>query len=184
MWPRPLALAAIISAFLCAATIAVWVVTASSTRRIILLNKNPSLYAWHEGIGFRVITSQGARSWDIGYFRVTAMTLLVPGIWLWRRLPRGAAADESSNPEVRALKKQIAFLVYLLIGTTAVAVDSRHPSVWVIVTLIDVVLIGSLVSRYRLNTRLKRLLTGCCAACGYNLTGNVTGKCPECGRLS
>ena len=22
---------------------------------------------------------------------------------------------------------------------------------------------------------------GCCAVCGYNLTGNVSGKCPECG---
>lgn len=23
--------------------------------------------------------------------------------------------------------------------------------------------------------------TGCCIACGYNLTGNVSGRCPECG---
>lgn len=23
--------------------------------------------------------------------------------------------------------------------------------------------------------------TGCCVACGYNLTGNVSGRCPECG---
>ena len=22
---------------------------------------------------------------------------------------------------------------------------------------------------------------GCCDACGYNLTGNVSGRCPECG---
>lgn len=22
---------------------------------------------------------------------------------------------------------------------------------------------------------------GCCPACGYNLTGNVSGNCPECG---
>lgn len=23
---------------------------------------------------------------------------------------------------------------------------------------------------------------GCCPACGYNLTGNVSGVCPECGK--
>jgi hypothetical protein len=24
--------------------------------------------------------------------------------------------------------------------------------------------------------------SGCCERCGYNLTGNVSGRCPECGR--
>jgi len=26
-----------------------------------------------------------------------------------------------------------------------------------------------------------RIERGCCAACGYNLTGNTSGSCPECG---
>jgi hypothetical protein len=30
----------------------------------------------------------------------------------------------------------------------------------------------------RIARRVKR---GCCAECGYNLTGNVSGVCPECG---
>lgn len=25
-------------------------------------------------------------------------------------------------------------------------------------------------------------LRGCCPGCGYNLTGNVSGICPECGK--
>jgi hypothetical protein len=29
--------------------------------------------------------------------------------------------------------------------------------------------------------RWSQLQLGCCAHCGYNLTGNVTGVCPECG---
>lgn len=29
--------------------------------------------------------------------------------------------------------------------------------------------------------RSYRRRTGCCLHCGYNLTGNVTGRCPECG---
>lgn len=24
-------------------------------------------------------------------------------------------------------------------------------------------------------------LSGCCGRCGYDLTGNVSGRCPECG---
>lgn len=29
--------------------------------------------------------------------------------------------------------------------------------------------------------RLRRRRRGCCVACGYDLTGNVSGACPECG---
>ncbi len=29
----------------------------------------------------------------------------------------------------------------------------------------------------------RRDRAGCCAACGYDLTGNVSGRCPECGAL-
>jgi len=35
--------------------------------------------------------------------------------------------------------------------------------------------------RARTQTRLK---AGCCVACGYDLTGNVSGACPECGAIS
>ena len=35
------------------------------------------------------------------------------------------------------------------------------------------------VRRYRRHRRRKR---GLCVTCGYNLTGNVSGVCPECGR--
>ena len=33
---------------------------------------------------------------------------------------------------------------------------------------------GSICHRHRLRS-------GCCITCGYNLTGNVSGRCPECG---
>jgi hypothetical protein len=32
--------------------------------------------------------------------------------------------------------------------------------------------------------RQQRIDTGLCAECGYSLTGNVSGKCPECGALA
>jgi hypothetical protein len=31
------------------------------------------------------------------------------------------------------------------------------------------------------NRRARRTGEGCCTTCGYNLTGNVSGACPECG---
>ena len=31
--------------------------------------------------------------------------------------------------------------------------------------------------------RRRRPGEGCCQECGYNLTGNVSGRCPECGSL-
>jgi rubrerythrin len=30
----------------------------------------------------------------------------------------------------------------------------------------------------------QRPKVGCCTACGYNLTGNTSGVCPECGTPS
>jgi hypothetical protein len=33
------------------------------------------------------------------------------------------------------------------------------------------------------NRRREFVSTGYCHTCGYNLTGNVTGRCPECGQL-
>jgi rubrerythrin len=36
----------------------------------------------------------------------------------------------------------------------------------------------------RLRTELNELGHTVCIACGYNLTGNLTGICPECGHHS
>ena len=39
---------------------------------------------------------------------------------------------------------------------------------------------GALLVREAIrNRRLRKL--GCCKSCGYDLTGNVSGRCPECG---
>jgi len=56
---------------------------------------------------------------------------------------------------------------------------STHPlpSVWLIVVL-SAVLPGIWLTRL---LRSRRPHPGMCAACGYNLTGNTSGTCPECG---
>ncbi len=37
------------------------------------------------------------------------------------------------------------------------------------------------VPTYRLWRRTSRFPSGCCSSCGYDLTGNRSGVCPECG---
>jgi hypothetical protein len=41
--------------------------------------------------------------------------------------------------------------------------------------------VQSAVHRFRAATAARRALAGQCVACGYSLTGNVSGTCPECG---
>jgi hypothetical protein len=37
------------------------------------------------------------------------------------------------------------------------------------------------VARLHYRESRRKALVGCCRKCGYNLTGNVSGVCPECG---
>jgi hypothetical protein len=47
-------------------------------------------------------------------------------------------------------------------------------------TALTIFVIGPLVI-FDLIFSAKRSKQGCCASCGYNLTGNISGTCPECG---
>lgn len=38
------------------------------------------------------------------------------------------------------------------------------------------------VVSYRVARRSRRVVDGFCFECGYDLTGNTSGRCPECGR--
>jgi len=49
---------------------------------------------------------------------------------------------------------------------------------WVFSTIGIVLLWAPRIVRWIVKYRLVR---GCCVRCGYNLTGNVSGVCPECG---
>ncbi len=52
---------------------------------------------------------------------------------------------------------------------------------WTLITVFVAVPCSLLVFRiWRRRWRTKR---GCCVACGYNLAGNTTGRCPECGAV-
>ena len=49
---------------------------------------------------------------------------------------------------------------------------------WIAAALAGASAWGVLTYRRRLRPHAR---TGHCAACGYNLSGNVSGTCPECG---
>ncbi|MBN1490434.1 MAG: hypothetical protein JXA69_11010 [Phycisphaerae bacterium] len=50
-------------------------------------------------------------------------------------------------------------------------------AVLVVLALPVLIRCGRLLRRYR----QRHQKPGCCRKCGYNLTGNVSGRCPECG---
>jgi hypothetical protein len=49
---------------------------------------------------------------------------------------------------------------------------------WTVATALSIV---PLFWFWRWNIRRKRVRAGCCTRCGYDLTGNASGVCPECG---
>lgn len=49
-------------------------------------------------------------------------------------------------------------------------------------SLLAAVLITSVLILYQRYRKSSVSLDGICEKCGYNLTGNASGKCPECGR--
>ena len=56
----------------------------------------------------------------------------------------------------------------------------RSPS-WVPVTLLALPVPLCLTTWWRRRLAQQRIHAGQCAVCGYNMTGNVSGVCPECG---
>lgn len=81
--------------------------------------------------------------------------------------------------------EHIVFLFTTFPGLEAAAAQAGVPDwVWFALPWLDWALAVLLVSMmYSLVTPCKhrRHRPGSCAACGYDLTGNVSGRCPECG---
>jgi hypothetical protein len=46
-----------------------------------------------------------------------------------------------------------------------------------------VVVLALFVGAYRRDTRERRYAAGLCGHCGYDLTGNISGVCSECGTV-
>ena len=76
------------------------------------------------------------------------------------------------------------FFILFLIPALGLAlfflIDRSAPLGWFILASIFVALVS--FSALKLKSRaMLRAERGCCASCGYDLTGNISGRCPECG---
>ena len=78
-------------------------------------------------------------------------------------------------------KEMLGVGLFVGIGTAFVALDSAEPAGWLVTSGgFALATLGWLQMR-RWGARNVRLALGQCLACGYDLTGNVSGVCPECG---
>ena len=84
---------------------------------------------------------------------------------------------------VRALRlitvSAVAALTAFCVATITFRAFGR---VTLVVALILVPVGLMFVANLRQNRQHRRLTRGLCVRCGYDLTGNVSGVCPECGR--
>ena len=86
--------------------------------------------------------------------------------------------------KLSALRK-VSLVLCLLGMTYLVAVYLFHPMAIYCLhfVLLSAIAVGLLLTGpFREWRRDQRAQQGLCRDCGYDLTGNVSGKCPECGR--
>ena len=57
------------------------------------------------------------------------------------------------------------------------------PAIGLLLVLYLTVFVARSIHRRRRFRREERMRGGLCPKCGYNLTGNTTGVCPECGTM-
>ncbi len=118
---------------------------------------------------------------------------LSPGFGTWsatRRwngpIARGACVSEGSSSN-RLFIGLGAALTGFLAGLLEMLLFGGGLDVWALV--IAALLLGAAYATLRLwrteqrsMTAIRRRRSGQCATCGYDLTGNISGICPECGK--
>lgn len=93
------------------------------------------------------------------------------------------------SPRVSILLALLLLVLGLLAGKYALYfLNDSEPGYWVGFTMCTGVAItflaasGLFLNLRREGYRRQRASAGLCVACGYNLTGNTSGVCPECGQ--
>jgi hypothetical protein len=190
---RIFTIATFVSLLLCAAAVALYFWSQDRTHLMQVHIGTFAIYARADSIGWRKVDAGGVHGWDFPYGTVILLTIVLPLVWAYLRLfPRTPAkappigASPALLEELR-IDKEIRFLlppamaIYCIIGLAALGFEARNKAVWVMVAPLELLLIANLRARRLLKTRLIRLRGKLCPQCGYSLTGNVSGLCPECG---
>lgn len=186
---RLFTVASILSLLQCLGTVVLWVRGGSGSPNWELhagRNGHLLIYARWYGIGWRTIGPNGVNGWDFPYATIFILTLIIPLAWAWLRWRRRGAVGQAQTEE-QGLRQRIHFLLptliaaWIMLGIAGVAIDSGQPIIWLFAGPLELALLLNITTRRRLTRRLDRLLQGLCPACGYNLAGNTSGACPECG---
>lgn len=102
----------------------------------------------------------------------------------WDHTPRSNQSSSSSRVGWRQLGLERSTCSELNAGQSVHHVTLRSP-LWVLMLLTaayPMSCAGRRLTRRVVQRRRRRI--GCCTACGYDLTGNSNGRCPECGKAT
>ena len=101
---------------------------------------------------------------------------------LWVSSRFTARASKKRRPaENGPVEEFFAIVCGLIAGIKGFVASPTEPLfITVGVALLVLALLSDVL--WRLADARERRQLGCCPACGYDLTGNVSGRCPECGK--
>ncbi len=118
--------------------------------------------------------------WPVGVFATVVVLIRI------RQLARslGVARLGRSFFSVTCVYVALVLADYLISGSSLEPKGRRADMLWVVMwtTLSTIVCIWVLVLIGRFGRKAGSVLAGECGRCEYDLTGNESGTCPECGR--
>jgi hypothetical protein len=115
------------------------------------------------------------------------VTIMVAFAWWCGEIGSLAYREGAASPEVidRAAKIQAILLSVLHVLAFPLATEARPASWYLVVSnslLCGASMAALLAALCAIMRRFKRNIgPACCSMCNYDLTGNVSGVCPECG---
>ena len=106
-----------------------------------------------------------------------AQSELSPQVWLW---PFGSSWQLESADAVLVVVRQVPAPAGPF--PTGGAYQSYDLPYWLLLGAASVVAAVPAAAAVSTGRRVRRARLGRCRACDYDLTGNLSGVCPECGR--
>jgi len=125
---------------------------------------------------------------------VSVVALLLSLVWQVTLYRSGWAAGwgygcisvQSTNPTMGTPQDDWRFATRRsgqpLVRAWWVKIPRPRPGVWAVVVPLWIPMVVLGIATFLVWRRYRRLPVGHCQGCGYDLTSNVSGVCPECGR--
>ena len=127
---------------------------------------------------------------QIGLPRSPASGISIPSFWLASDYVGTSVPCRIAEMTARSRRLLFAVVAVSVWGTSSLAVfviaSGLWTAYWTLGAGLVMVFVDSLLFPISINSkdwerRLERIRRGQCPECAYDLTGNVSGTCPECG---